>query len=299
MNDAKLVIDLMNRCDVRDYGEADSDLDDLLFEWKDIDLERDAWLVYTAQGEMVGYAAVIPWRADLCFHIYVDPSQKEEALFQTLLEQCESRSAEIAREGEMEASAKAMIYIAHANQVETELLLRSGYRVVKYIFNMRTDLTDEIQPPAWPSGVSIRSIQPGQDDRAVYNLIQETFERPGRTPSTFDEWKNFMMRPETFIPEIWFLAESDGQLVGACLCFEFTDTNMGWVRQLGVLADWRRQGLGGSLLRHAFAEFKRRGFATAGLAVESDNPRAITFYEGAGMTQSRWYDEYQGAIHSS
>ena len=107
------------------------------------------------------------------------------------------------------------------------------------------------------------------------------------------------MRPETFIPEIWFLAESGGRLVGACLCFEFTETNMGWVRQLGVLADWRRQGLGGSLLRHAFAEFKRRGFAKAGLAVESDNPRAITFYEGAGMTQSRWYDEYHGAIHSS
>ena len=294
--EAEKVLDLMIRGDISEYGEPDSDLDDILRDWEGIDLERDAWLAQSAQGELAGYAAVTPFGANLRYHIHVDPAKKCDSLLTALLEQCERRGSEIARKRGGESPVRAIIYISHADQQLTDLLQRSGYQVSKYVFNMQADLTGEVEAVAWPQGIAVRSIQPGKDDRQVYDLIQAAFARPGRTPPTFEKWKSFMMRPESFIPEIWFLAEAGGQLVGACLCFEYADSGVGWVRQLGVAAEWRRRGLGAGLLRHAFIEFKRGGFTKAALAVESDNPNAISFYLGAGMKQTRWYDEYQAEI---
>ena len=296
LDEAAKALDLMIRCDISAYGEPDSDLDDLLGDWEGIDLARDAWFAHTPQGELVGYAAVMPWRENLRFDIYVNPSPEEDILFRALLELCERHGAELAYERGADSHPKAVLYVAHIMQRKADMLQNSGYQTVKYIFNMHADLGSNLPAAAWPQGVTVRSFQPGKDERQVYDLIQQAFARPGRTPPTFDEWKDFMIRPETFKPDIWFLAEAEGSLVGACLCFEYTDSGMGWVRQLGVLAEWRRRGLGAALLRHSFAEFKRRGFNKAGLAVESENPNAIAFYERIGMKPTRRYDEYQGEI---
>jgi len=296
LDEAPQALDLMIRCDISAYGEPDSDLDDLLGDWESIDLTQDAWFAHTSQGELAGYAAVLPWRVDLRFDIYIDPPQEGDYLLKALLERCEKRGADIATARGGDVPPKAVVYIAHVKQREAELLQRSGYQAVKHVFNMHADLR-AIHPAAvWPEGVTVRTFQPGKDEHQVYDLIQQTFARPGRTPPTFDEWKGFVMRPESFKPEIWFLVEAGGKLVGACLCFEYADLGQGWVRQLGVLAEWRRKGLGAALLQHAFAAFQQLGLNQAGLAVESENPNAIAFYERVGMKQTRRYDEYHREI---
>ena len=73
-DDVQRAYALITRCDVEDYGEPDTDLDDLTFDWDRIDLARDAWLVATPTGDLVGYGAVIRWRTELEYAIYVDPS---------------------------------------------------------------------------------------------------------------------------------------------------------------------------------------------------------------------------------
>ena len=100
-----------------------------------------------------------------------------------------------------------------------------------------------------------------------------------------------MMRPDTFAADLWFLGIAGEQVVGACLCLEYP--GQGWVRQLGVAETSRRKGLGTALLLHAFGEFNKRGFSEVGLTVDSDNPRAFTFYQRVGMKRIRQYDEYE------
>jgi GNAT superfamily N-acetyltransferase len=57
-----------------------------------------------------------------------------------------------------------------------------------------------------------------------------------------------------------------------------------WFGALGVLKPWRRRGIGSAVLRHAFAEFHRRGESHVGLGVEAQNPTAAKrLYEQAGM----------------
>jgi ribosomal protein S18 acetylase RimI-like enzyme len=207
-----------------------------------------------------------------------------------LLARCEERGPTFAREQGITGEKVALAYVAHVNQRDRAVAEQAGFQPGQYYFQMRIDLSIAPPEPTWPEGVSVRPFVVEQDERAVYELIQSAFARPGRTPPTFEQWSEFMMRPDIFEAGLWFLAHADQELAGACLCFPYSSG--GWVRQLAVAEYRRRQGIGAALLRQAFGEFKRRGFDTVGLSVESERPDAYKFYQRVGMTPARQYDEY-------
>ena len=293
-NDTQPVLDLMIRCDIHESGEADSEMEDLVGDWKQLDLSKDAWLVFTPENELVGYSSVNPWGADLKYDIYVEPRLDGDELVRELLSHCEARGIELAKGKKEYASAKC--YAVAVNQRLGEALTDSGFEIKKYVFNMQAQFDEPPPPVKLPDGVSIRNPISGQDEEKIYEVIQSAFERPGRTAPSFENWKGFMLRPEIFKPELWFLAMKDEKMVGACLSYEYSASDQGWVRQLGVLESTRRTGLGSALLQTAFIEFYKRGFKKVGLAVESDNQRAVRFYEGVGMKQIRRFDEYVKAF---
>lgn len=292
--DAERVLELMLRRDVADYGQPDSSIEDLQYDWDHIDLARDAWLAVAPGGALIGYAEVAPWIGALRYGFYVDPSWTGPAheLARDLLDRCRARGAELARDGACQPLAR--IYLAHTNAAERAIAEAAGFHPARYHFQMRIRMDAPPPPSQWPAGVAVRAHLPGQDDRAVHALIQAAFDRPGRTPQPFDAWQEFMMQPSLFRPELWFLAEAGGQMAGACLCLPYE--GIGWVRQLGVAEGHRRRGLGAALLRHAFSEFWKRGQSQVGLAVDADNDRAVGLYEAVGMERARQYDEYQQPI---
>jgi ribosomal protein S18 acetylase RimI-like enzyme len=63
-----------------------------------------------------------------------------------------------------------------------------------------------------------------------------------------------------------------------------------------VAENWRRKEICTARLGHASGVFRERGYDRAGLAVESENPDAIAFYEQLGMQCVRQHDEYERAI---
>ena len=69
---------------------------------------------------------------------------------------------------------------------------------------------------------------------------------------------------------------------------------MGWVGTLGVRREWRKRGIGMSLLRHSFNEFYRRGKRKVGLGVDAQNlTGALRLYESAGMHVHQAFDQYE------
>ncbi|PZS06316.1 MAG: hypothetical protein DLM70_05260, partial [Chloroflexi bacterium] len=83
---------------------------------------------------------------------------------------------------------------------------------------------------------------------------------------------------------LWFLAEdrSTGDISGLCLCQVVP--RLVWVSNVAVRPPWRSRGLGLALLRHAFAEYERRGMRRVELSVDSESPTgAPRLYERAGM----------------
>jgi len=292
--DAQQVLELMKRCEIAEYGEPDSDLGDILHDWAQIDLVSDSWLAFAPKGELAGYAAVMPWTDRLRYDFFNDPLWGSDELRQALLERCEIRGRALSQERSEQDWSKAVVYAAEVNRSDRRLLENAGYRAIRHHFQMQIELDRPPTEPRWPGGISLRNVQPDQDARPLHALIEAAFDRPGRRPTSFEEWSNFMLREDMFDPGLWSLALSDGQIVGACLGFEYSV--LGWVRQLAVAESWRRRGLGSALLLNAFGEFRRRGFSKAGLTVAADNPNAYSLYEKVGMRRVRQFAEYEKGI---
>jgi mycothiol synthase len=290
-NDDRAVLELMRAYDLFVSGEPDTDLDDIHHDWSSIDLERDAWLVYSNHDGLSAYAAITTQQTTgLRIQIYTAPGLIESELPGQLLDIVLNRAEEIVLEVGAGLIEHLVAYITHSNSHFRNLFERVGFIIARYIYQMRKEMPSPPDEPQWPHGIHVRTFVPGTDDLATYELVQQAFERPGHPRYSFETWKRHMLRPGSYKPELWTLAFSGEDLVGVCLAFDYPDE--GWVRQLGVSDAWRGQGLGSALLKNAFATFYKHGKHRVGLTTESDNPVALAFYEHVGMSIRRQYDEY-------
>lgn len=143
---------------------------------------------------------------------------------------------------------------------------------------MRIELGPETgREPAWPQGISTRTFEM-DDAAALHALLEHGYARGGGSVSAFDSWLPYITTDQEFDPAVVFLAEADGDLAGAALCW-----TSAFVKDLVVHESWRRRGLGEALLRQVFATFAERGADSVVLKVHSDNDGAIRLYERVGM----------------
>ena len=290
-DEAQAITDLVIACDIHDLGAPDFELDDLLTEWNmpGFDLSRDA-VVVEEDGALAAYAAFI--RNDYV-DVYVSPAHRDLGLGAKLLDWAEHRAVERAGAGALLGQV-----VTSTNDGARRLLEDRGYRPVRTYWRMSMPLDERPPPPAWPEGVLVRTFDQERDTRAVFALVQDAFaDNERHTAESFEEWQAFMIDREAFEPGLWFIAESQGEIVGCVLCPDYADE--GWVRQLAVSRDWRRRGLGTALLRQAMSEFFRRGRREIGLVVDSWNRTgAKGLYERAGMTVAREHVRYEKTLSS-
>ena len=163
---------------------------------------------------------------------------------------------------------------------------------------MRVDFDGDLSKPDWPEGVTVRTAT-REDARLAYDVHQETFRdtwENARMP--FAVWKHVMLSEAWFDPTLWFLVEHGAEVAAVAFCREHEgEKGLGWISVLGVRKQWRRQGLGRSLLLHCFHEFRRRGFHAAALGVDADSlTGANRLYESAGMRVVRRSDVYERTL---
>ncbi len=286
-DDIEPVFDLLTRSDIAEYGEPDSELSDLRHECSRMDLGQDIWIVRSQPPGIVGYGAVVPSRGQIRFDVYTDPERGEKQLGRKILERCEERVRALAQASEISAHT----FLAHVNLRDKEIFQDAGFAYVKSFYQMHIALRADLSQPQWPQGVSLRTAVPEEDDQSIYRAVQRAFERHIEEQPTFEQWREHMIRNEMYDPELWFLAIAEGQIVGTCLGIRYETE--GWIRQFGVVPEWRGQGIAAALLQHAFLVFRARGYARAGLGMEAENARAMRLYERVGMETLRQYDEYQ------
>jgi mycothiol synthase len=184
------------------------------------------------------------------------------------------------------------------NRAVLEGLEQRGFRLVRHSHRMLIDLADGSPEPVWPAGIVLRTFERG-DERVFYEVQQETF-RDSWEPidEPYDEWAHWLLSPPTFVPDLWFLAQENGEPAGIAICHPHRSrSQLGWIRILGVRRPWRRRGLGRALLLHAFAEFRKRGFTSAGLGVDAESlTGANRLYEEVGMRVASRFDIYEKAV---
>lgn len=289
--DLNEVVSLMRAYDVALSGEPDTDLEDVEHDWRQIDLERDAWLASSPDNSLCGYAAALPGPPGaLRVDLYTSPHLLTAPLPALLLDCCHDRTAAISKRASGPDVDRTLTYLLHLNEHYRDLFIDTGYEIHRMIYQLNVALTKKPDRPKWPAGLTLRTFTTDVDAYPTYELVQEAFDRPGRIRPSFEQWKQHMIRSEIYEPELWQLAFDGEDMVGACLAFDYPAE--GWVRQLAVSEKWRRRGLGSALLKNAFVVFHQRRKPQVGLTTESDNPDALEFYERNGMTVKRQYDEY-------
>ena len=258
---------------------------DVVAWWARADLELDSWLL-----EQDGRAAALGWVEDHedlmlgfgCVH----PDAKGRRLGSWLADRSEARAREKGR--------RAIRQFATASDAAARTLFESrGYREVRRFYELTIELGGELPEPELPEGLSIDTFRP-EDARAWHAAASEAFEEEwGFDPLSFDEWWELRSKAPDFDPTVWFLVRDGGEIAALARC-DAGRRGGGSVGMLGVRRPWRRRGLGLALLRHAFREFRRRGYERVSLGVDAQNPTGATrLYERAGMSVDAEYVTFE------
>jgi mycothiol synthase len=290
LDDLPAILDLMRASDIAATGEAETGEDDVkaALTSPHVDPARDCWLAYAPDGQLGGWAYIDNENGgDREFvEVFVHPDHGAPSR-RPLLDMLLHRVAERATErGSAEVTAKA-----GALPTETDYIAdieAAGFRFEKRYARMRRSL-DGVTAAPLPAGVTIRLVDPDDDeDLRLFHRVYDTGFRDAHDyqPRDYDTWRAYVAGLTSVAWDEWFVAEVDGVPAGVLMSADqMLEHNEAWVKNLTVLREFRRRGVGGALLRHAFSVYAAKGRAQVGLGVDLTSPtKAANLYLTAGMS---------------
>lgn len=303
LEDLSEIADLINDCDIADGDQPGSTAAELLIEFQrtDFNPEVDAWVIErAADNSIVSYGEV--WNRDnhasLSGDSYVHPRYRELDLGVFLLRLMELRAKEHIPQAPPELPVSLRNGVSGVDKIACQQHLAQGYSPVRNFWRMEVHMGDEPPEPNWPPGLIIRNVIPGEDDRTVFDALEEAFaDHWGDSPWDYETWRTRRFETEEFDPSLWFLAIDGAEIAGVAISRYRGE--YGWISQLAVRRPWRGLGLGLALLLASMGEFYKCGVEKVGLTVDAENPTgAIRLYERAGMQMANEYIVFEKILRS-
>jgi GNAT superfamily N-acetyltransferase len=300
MDDVKAVVELLNACDMIEFGEPNNSEEDVRNGWQfpGLDLEKDAWVVVAPNGKIIARASL--GHKDVV-HMYttprVHPDYRGLGIEVHLLHLAEERAQHFIPQASKGARVALNSWVSSGNIDLARVLEQEGFRRIRAHWMMEIEF-DSVPPvPEWPENVVVRTFQPGQE-RAIFEAFDEAFQDHwGHMPENYEAWKHWTIERADFDPTLWFIALDREEIAGLSLC-EY-ELGIPWVGDLAVRRPWRRKGLGMALLHQSFGEFYRRGSRKARLGVDSQNLSGATrLYERAGMHKAHESYNYEKELRA-
>lgn len=303
-DDLQAVYELEIACQLVDLGKAERQLERVKASWQlpNFDLQRDAWLVTTETGKLVGYR--ILWNSGygkLTSFACVHPEYRGQNIGTYLIQLVEERAREMLVDIADGIRVTLSLESFTTNEAAINLFQKAGYTVVRHFWKMLIEMNEAPPEPQFPESVTLRTAVAGQDERAIYEADQDAFrDHWGFVPTDFEMWQSWEVKRDDYDSSLWFLAidRASDEIAGICLCLN-SKPHVGYVDTLGVRRNWRKQGLGLALLQQAFVEFYRRGRRKVELDVDAGSlTKATRLYEKAGMRPIRQLDHYDKELRS-
>jgi mycothiol synthase len=271
--------------------------EELKHEWRSpgFELERDAFLVETANGRVVGYEEFFNEHehATLRTDGYVHPDFKGRGIGTALLRVVEKR----ARDEVALAAPDVRVSLRSTTDqrviVGLDLHRNEGYQPLRYQWRMEIVLDSPPPEPKFPDGIELRPFIRGEHDVPLWQAQNEAWrDHWGSHDVSLEEWKRSRFDDPEFDPTLWQIAWDGDEVAGFSL--NRYRMGIGWIRMLGVRRPWRKRGLGEALLLHSFGEFYKRGTRTIGLGVDAQNPTGATrLYQKVGMYAASEYVTFE------
>lgn len=285
LDDAPATARLLIDYEVALYGHTTYTQPDLEAEWAELDLDRDVW-VAEGEGAIAGYASLQD-RGELFRGEATAPADDVRHALAGLLEDAaRERGARRLQSGVFERDERAAV-----------ALTERGYRPVRVFRELRIDLVAPPAPPAWPDGLRATPFDPDRDARAFHAAHQEAFaDHWEHNPRPFEDWWKQTSEWPKFDPSLWCVVRAGDEIVAGTVNAAGLYGG-GWVNALFTRRPWRGRGIGGALLRHAFATFWERGERSVGLGVDAEGDTgAFRVYEREGMRPVLGWVMYEKAL---
>ncbi|HTP09461.1 MAG TPA: GNAT family N-acetyltransferase [Anaerolineae bacterium] len=305
LDDLPEAVEMFNACSQKLIGVNEVTLEGYRREWEIpiLNLPDNVKVVIAPDGSLVGCQEV--WNLfDPHTRINtwgrVHPNHQGRGIATALLRWAEDHARQAIPLAPTGARVALLNWINSLDTTAHAVMLRSGFDLIRHSYRMRIDFTEAPPASVWPDGITLRPFDPDRDLEAVAWADREAFrDHWGFTERPFDQdlkmFRHWIGEPR-FDPSLWFVAVHDHEVAGISLCDAWTedDPDQGWVGSLGVLRQYRKQGLGLALLRHSFGELYRRGRRAVGLGVDAYNlTGALRLYEKAGMRVYRKNNTYE------
>ena len=283
-DDAEEISRLLAAFDTSFGVEETEQPEDLLDEWRELELERDAW-VWEREGRIVAYGALFARGEEgvnrrLIADGYVSPEHAGRGLGSAIVDNTEARARE--------RGAPTIQNAVLGNDARAAELLRSrGYLDVRHFYRMRIELDDPPPEPRWPEGFEVAAFDLAEA-REFHDALKDGFaDEWGHTPEPFEAFSKRRLEEERFDPTLWTTVRADGEIAAVLIADWKRYGETGWIESIAVRKPWRRRGLGEALLLRSLGQLYDRGERVVRLGVDAENPTGATrLYERVGMSVS-------------
>jgi mycothiol synthase len=224
--------------------------------------------------QVVGYAQLDPGPAASIGFLVVDPGHRRQGIGVRLAQALAER-----------ATTPLQLWAPGDTVAAQALAARIGLVAARTMLVMTRRLDEELPEPQLLAGITIRTFQPGQDERAWLALNAEAFANHPEQGSLTEADLAARMAEPWFDPKGFFVAMRGEAMVG----FHWTKqhgNHLGEVYVLAVSPTIGGLGLGKALLRIGLEHLRKRGDTVVQLYVEVDNPDAVGLYRDYGFTTS-------------
>jgi GNAT superfamily N-acetyltransferase len=285
MADAEAVALIIRAFELDVDGEAETTAEDVAAEWRELELSRDAWVVATDGGDLAAHATLTRRGDVLQADGYVHPAHRGHGLGRLLVALTED-----AAHG-LDGFTAIRNGVSLRDPGALQLMADQGYAPARYFWSMGIVLEGP-PPPGTPDRVTLGTVAP-DEWREFHAVTEQTFaDHWGHVPETYDRWLERAKSRPDYDPTLWFAARRGSRMIGTAYCGP--RGGCGYVSYLGVISEFRGQGIGRALLIHAMRAFWDRGMPEVRLHVDTANATGATaLYTSAGMRTLAEYCMYE------
>lgn len=278
------------------YIDGDTSVYELpsMLEKPEFDSSGNIRLWEDASGHLVGFGQLLvfdtPDAVDGWLIFFTHPKVSGDGLESEILEWAERRMRWLGRQQELPA-------VLHTDVRDDTLsrqawVERHGFRRDRAFVTMKHDTPDTLESRPMPEGFTLRSVsQTPADMKAWVDLFNYSF---------CDHWNHHDIDEETL--QHWLSNphnQSDLNLIAvsaegafAALGYGYinpeenarTGENVGWIKWLGTRRNFRRRGLGKTMLLATMQQLYSKGIEAVKLSVDADSStKAMSLYESVGF----------------
>src|SRR5258706_5067803 len=178
MDDVHAVVELLNACDMVEFGEPTSSEEDVRNGWQfpGLDLEKDAWVVVAPNGRIVARASL--GHKDVV-HMYttprVHPDYRGLGIEAHLLYLAEERAQHFIPQASKGARVALNSWVSSGNVDLARVLEQEGFRRIRVHWMMEIELDSVPSVPECPENVVLRTFKPDQE-RVIFETLYKPFQ---------------------------------------------------------------------------------------------------------------------------